>query len=84
MHVFYHDPEGGSSFFLRSVKIKRSDLALDFTIESTFPELLVGPDRMVLYAGVGKLVHSSSKSLHRRRRTMLNKSKLTLLTRPIQ
>lgn len=74
MLVFYHDPEGGSTCFLRSVKIKSSDLALDFTIEGTFPELLVGPDRMVLYAGVGKLVHSSSQSLDRQKKTMLDKS----------
>lgn len=45
------------------VKIKGSDLTLDLAVESGFPELLVGPDGMVLNAGVGKLVHPCNQFL---------------------
>lgn len=54
---------GSDAPFLWSVQIKGSDLTLDLAIESGFPELLVGPDGMILNAGVGKLVHPGSQFL---------------------
>lgn len=54
---------GSDAAFLWGVQIKGSDLTLDLAVESGFPELLVGPDGMILNAGVGKLVHPSSQFL---------------------
>lgn len=63
MFIPYLRGGGDGSLFFWGVQVQGPDLTLDFTVESGFPELLVGPNGMVLYAGVGKLVHSSSQSL---------------------
>lgn len=59
----YPQPESNAYFVLGGVKIKGSDLTLHLAVKSGFPELLVCPDRMVLNAGVRKLVDSRSQFL---------------------
>lgn len=59
----YLEPGSDTNFLLWGVQIKGSDLALHLAVESGFPELLVGPDGMVLNASVGKLVHTCSQFL---------------------
>lgn len=65
LYIFVSYPYPGSEghFLLWSVQIQGSDLTLDFAVECGFPELLVGPDGMVLNAGVGKLVDPWSQFL---------------------
>lgn len=62
--MLYLYPGSKSHFLLWSVQIEGSDLTLDFTVECGFPKLLVGPDGMVLNAGVGKLVDPWSQFLN--------------------
>lgn len=59
----YLDFGSDEMFVLRGSKVQRSDLALDLWVEGGFPKLLIGPDGMVLNAGVGELVHSRSQFL---------------------
>lgn len=59
----YLDLGSDELFFLRGGEVKRSDLVLHLRVEGGLPELLTGPDGMVLYAGVGELVHASCQFL---------------------
>lgn len=61
--VSYPQPGGEGNLLLWSVQIKGSDLTLDLAVERGFPELLVGPDGMVLNARVGKLVYARGQFL---------------------
>lgn len=63
-------PDSDGHRLLWGVKIKGSDLTLDLAVKSGFPELLVGPDGVVLNAGVRKLVDSRSQFLQDKTQTL--------------
>lgn len=59
----YLDLGSDELLVLRGSEVKRSDLVLHLRVEGGLPELLIGPDGMVLYAGVGELIHPSCQFL---------------------
>lgn len=67
----YLQPDSEAHLLLWGVKIKGSDLTLDLAVESGFPELLVGPDGMVLNASVSKLVDSRTQFLQDKTQILL-------------